>query len=399
MAAAAAEAAAVGGDPDGGPAWPWAQAPVFSYSERDLIRSGVRWGSSDSGSGSRFDAALLSAWEERMDGGCFRYRLPSRGLPSRRLPGPRRFVAQLNPQRATERRRPQEILSLRQPFEPERFNFTRIPAREVLFQLGRGGGCPEPGEAEAQAEASALLIVNVSPLERGHVLLVPEPARGLPQLLTRDAVLRALELVFLSSEPAFRVGFNSLGAWASVNHLHLHGYYLGHRLELESAPSRPLGPSEAGSGPGRRRLLPVHLLRGPPGRGLLVYTDGGDLPAAALTLHALGGLLVRRSLAHNLFLCRGCPPGDPPARPDSRDGVRIVLWPRRSCFGLKGEGEGEEEAFKVALCELAGHLPIKNPQDYSSLTEEKVLETMEKYLLPEEEFSQLVSEVTELLKD
>ncbi|XP_078055934.1 GDP-D-glucose phosphorylase 1 [Mustelus asterias] len=362
-------------DPRSEPDWPWAQAPLFSYSERDLIRSGVRWGG---GSGSRFDAALRSAWEERMTAGCFRYRLPSSGLPSRRLPGPRRFVAQLNPQRATERRRPQEIRSLRQPFEPAGFNFTRIPAREVLFRLRR----------EGEAEASALLVINVSPLEWGHVLLLPEPARGLPQLLTRESLLRALELLFLSSEPALRLGFNSLGAAASVNHLHLHAYYLGHRLELESAPSRPLLAQAGG------RYLPVHRLSQPPGRGLLLYTDGSDLPRAALTLHALGGLLLRRSLAHNLFLCRGCPPGEPPGRPECRDGVRAVLWPRVSCFGRK-----EEAAFNVALCELAGHLPIKTPQDYSSLTEDTVLQTIDKYLLPEEEFSQLLSEITELLKD
>ncbi|XP_043536406.1 GDP-D-glucose phosphorylase 1 [Chiloscyllium plagiosum] len=372
-----------------GPAPAWEQAPVFVYSEEDLIRAGVRRG----GSGSRFDTALLSAWEERLSAGCFRYRLPRRGLPSRVLPGPRGLVVQLNPERARERRPPQEILSLRQPFDPQRFNFTRIPAQEVLFRLRRRG-LGEAGDVD-EAEAEALLVINVSPLEWGHVLLLPEPSRRLPQLLTRESVLRALELLFLSSDPGFRVGFNSLGAEASVNHLHLHGYYLGQRLELEWAATRPLLESGALAS---AHFLPVHLLSEHPARGLVLYTDGGDggLARAAHTLHALTGLLIRRSLAHNLFLTRGCPLGSPaPGQASSvdRDGARIVLWPRRSCFGAK-----DPTAFTVALCELAGHWPLKTPQEYSSLTEEQALGMVRRYSLPEQEYSQLLSEIIQLLQ-
>ncbi|XP_048473045.1 GDP-D-glucose phosphorylase 1 [Rhincodon typus] len=372
--------------PDGVLGLPWDQAPVFIYSEEDLIWNGVQWG----GSGSRFDAALLSAWEERLSSGCFRYRLPRRGPPTRVLPGRRGLVAQLNPERARERRPPQEILSLRQPFDPQRFNFTRIPAREVLFRLRKR----DLGEAGDEAEA--LLVINVSPLEWGHVLLLPEPARRLPQILTQDSVLRALELLFLSSDPGFRVGFNSLGAEASVNHLHLHGYYLDQRLELEWATTRPL--LEPGA-PASARFLPVHLLSEHPAGGLVLYTDCGDggLTRAALTLHALTGLFIRHSLAHNLFLTRGCPLGTPPPGQTSsleRDGARIILWPRRSCFGAK-----DPTAFTVALCELAGHWPLKTPQEYSSLTEEAALGMVRRHSLPEKEYSQLLSEITQLLQD
>ncbi|XP_067829375.1 GDP-D-glucose phosphorylase 1 [Heptranchias perlo] len=426
-----ADGAAVNGEPE--QARPWTEAEVFAYSEGDFFKSGVRWGRP--GTRCRFDAALRSAWADRMSRGCFRYALRGPELLSRVLPGPRRFVAQLNVSRGTERRRPQEILSLRQPFDPNQFNFGKIRPREILFALRRGGAAC-PGD-RLTGQGGALLIINVSPLEYGHVLLLPDPARALPQVLTGDSLLQALELVFLSSDPGFRMGFNSLGAFASVNHLHLHGYYLGHELEVESAPTEPLAPGtgfnraepelDVGAGwtgttrdqpgpgldkpglqraegerePPRSRSRPrpkplhrVHLLSGHPTRGLVLYTDGTDIPQTAAALHRITDFFLGRSLAHNLFLTRGCPLGGRVADPGSRDGVRLILWPRRSCFGVK-----EESAFNVALCELAGHLPIKTPHHYSEMTEGKALEIIRKHLLSEEELSQLRSEITGLLED
>ncbi|XP_062926329.1 GDP-D-glucose phosphorylase 1 [Mobula hypostoma] len=350
--------------------------PDFVYTERDLLRSGIRWDGARPDS--RFDEALRLAWERRMRAGCFRYRLWEPELPVRELPGRCRLLAQLNVRRATERRKPQEILSVRQPFDPQRFNFSRVPRRELLFRL-RPSRSPEAG-----GDAEALLIINVSPLAYGHVLLLPEPELPLPQALTRAAVLRALELVFLSSEPAFRVGFNSLGAFASVNHLHLHGFYLPHRLQVESVPTEPLG--EAGVG------ARLHRLCGHYTRGLALYSDGRarDRAEVADTLLAVSDLLLRRSLAHNLLVSRGCPLGPGPG-PESRDGVRLIVWPRTPCFGAK-----DESAFNVAVCELAGFLPVKTARHFESLTEESVLRAIGEEQLPAEHFSRLCAEIAAL---
>ncbi|XP_059801907.1 GDP-D-glucose phosphorylase 1 [Hypanus sabinus] len=357
--------------------------PAFVYTERELLRSGIRWDGARPES--RLDKALRSAWERRMRAGCFRYRLWGPELPVRELPGRCRLLAQLNVRRATERRKPQEILSVRQPFDPQRFNFSRVPRRELLFRLRRSQS-PEAGDAEpAGGDAEALLIINVSPLAYGHVLLLPEPELLLPQAQTRAAVLQALELVFLSSEPAFRVGFNSLGAFASVNHLHLHGFYLPHRLQVESVPTEPLG--EAGVG------ARLHRLCGHYTRGLVLYSDGRarDRAQAADALLAVSDLLLRRSLAHNLLVSRGCPLGRRPPEPESRDGVRLIVWPRTPCFGAK-----DESAFNVAVCELAGFLPVKTARHFESLTEESALRTIGEQQLPAEHFQRLCAEIAAL---
>ena len=58
-------------------------------------------------------------------------------------------------------------------------------------------------------------IVNVSPIEWGHFLLVPKLSENLSQRLTRGAIQLGLEAINLSKDKHFRLMFNSLLAWAS----------------------------------------------------------------------------------------------------------------------------------------------------------------------------------------
>ncbi|XP_058398462.1 GDP-D-glucose phosphorylase 1 [Diceros bicornis minor] len=345
--------------------WEGHGIPDFVYRQEELRLEGIQWpGKAPSLPGtpplSRFDSALCSAWRQRMELGLFRYHLGE--LQTKTLPGAVGFVAQLNVERGVQRRRPQNIRSVRQAFDPEQFNFSKIQPGEVLFRLHR-----EPHLPGALQQEDILVVINVSPLEWGHVLLVPEPACGLPQRLLPGALQAGVEAVLLSSHPGFRVGFNSLGGLASVNHLHLHGYYLAHRLPVEGAPSEPLDPGGH-----------LHLLQALPAPGFLFYTSGPgpELEALISRVCRATDYLTDHEIAHNLFVTRGALPGN--TSPSSAlTGVRVILWARKSSFGIK-----EGEAFNVALCELAGHLPVKTSQDFSSLTEAAALALIQDCLLP-----------------
>ncbi|XP_013014232.1 GDP-D-glucose phosphorylase 1 isoform X2 [Cavia porcellus] len=345
--------------------WGEQGAPAFVYGQEELVVGGVQWPSRpssilDSWTLSRFDSALCSAWQQRMELGFFRYLLGE--LQTQVLPGAVGFVAQLNVERGMQRRCPQNIKSVRQAFDPEQFNFNKIRPGEVLFHLHR-----EPDLPGALPQEDILVVINVSPLEWGHVLFVPVPAQGLPQRLLPGVLRAGLEAVLLSSHPGFRVGFNSLGGLASVNHLHLHGYYLAHRLPVEGAPSQPLDPGGH-----------LHLLQTLPAPGFLFYVSGPgpDLEAVIRRVCRATDYLADQEIAHNLFVTRGAPPGR--ASPCSAlAGVRVILWARKSSFGIK-----EGEAFNVALCELAGHLPVKTAQDFSSLTEATAVALIQDCLLP-----------------
>ena len=65
-----------------------------------------------------------------------------------------------------------------------------------------------------------LVYINVSPIEYGHVLLVPRVLDDLPQLADPASMLLALRFCQAADNPYFRVAFNSLGAYATINHLH-----------------------------------------------------------------------------------------------------------------------------------------------------------------------------------
>lgn len=358
----------------------------FVYNHEDFVTDVYR---SDGGSpatassSTKFDTTIQAGWTDRMDRGLFRYHLGD--LQTRILPGPRGFVAQLNIQRGLERRKPQEILSIQQEFNAVQFNFNKINPDEIIFEMTKDteGDTALSDNGQFPQPSRMVVLVNVSPLEFGHCLFVPEPSRCFPQILTKFAIRVGIESVLLSSDPGFRVGFNSLGAFASVNHLHLHGYYLDHELKIESMPVKPLVPEKG-----------FYLMLDFP-RGFLFYTESEDVEKVARAICQVTDFLVGDNVAHNVFLTRGCPPSDGTHSEEgrcSRKGVRVVVWPRMSCFGAK-----EESAFNVALCELAGHLPFKNRKDYELMTERDVTDIIQRYLLPDDEFPRLEQQLTSLL--
>ena len=103
---------------------------------------------------------------------------------------------------------------LRRPFDPAGFHFNKpFLAREVFWD-GELLGKP------------ARLLYNKFPFARLHGLLVPQPALELPQYLTPELHGWAWEVCSLAGAavPGFCLAYNSLGAHASVNHLHFQSF-------------------------------------------------------------------------------------------------------------------------------------------------------------------------------
>lgn len=117
---------------------------------------------------------------------------------------------QFNSDRTTKRRTPQLIKSVITPFNPDEFNFTKVDAKEILLII------------ESARFNNVTLLINNSPLTPYHTLICPSLERCLPQTLTSEGLAFCLDMLMKLNNPAYRVGYNSPLALASVNHFHLH---------------------------------------------------------------------------------------------------------------------------------------------------------------------------------
>ncbi|XP_022095681.1 GDP-D-glucose phosphorylase 1-like [Acanthaster planci] len=350
----------------------------FEYSDQDFLFQIPQPSDVGKVELSEFDKLLCSKWDAAVDMGYFRYKLDK--LQTKIVPGPRKIVAQLNTKRAVERRKPQTITHVTQPFNPDIFNFTKVDPKEVLFEL-----CPEKENPDSTTDDQSLcngtaesrhhsVLINVSPLEYCNILLVPSRFRCIPQVLTEDAMHLALETMLLSAHSGFILGFNSLCALASVNHQHFHGYYLEHDLPIRRTATRQV-------------IGPCYELADWPVRGFVFQVRGHTLQETARSVQRVASILQQNEIAHNVFITRGCALGDESITMEQT--VRIVLWPRKSYLGAKTDKAGASIGFNVAVCELAGHLPVYTKEYFNEVTEEGVVQCLQKASLSSEEFEEL----------
>ncbi|KAL1471300.1 hypothetical protein MTO96_023754 [Rhipicephalus appendiculatus] len=292
----------------------------------------------------RFDQLLQSKWNEAMTSGHFWYKLDQTGHAEYCL-GKYGFVAQLNTKRANERRKPQHVTSICMPFDGSIFNFTKLKEGEMLFSLKE---CQQSGRQRERSlvlQAEHWVVINVSPVEYCNSLLVPSLYSCLPQVLTPESVHLAIDTVLLSGSPNFRLGFNSLGGHASVNHHHFHVYYLEHRLYIETARVNHLWSE-------------CYEILDYPAKGFAFQVTKDNKEA-----------VVRDVMW-----------------------FRVFLWARKSCYGAK-----DESAFNVALCELSGHLIMKNEEGYLTATEDSVSQELREFC--DDTFAEVRSQVVALNND
>lgn len=188
-------------------------------------------------------------------------------------------------------------------------------------------------------------MINVSPIEQYHSLLLPSLYKCLPQILNEDALTLGICSVLLNGSVEQRCGFNSLCAYASVNHLHLHTYYLNYPMKLETIVVEHLA--------GR-----CYVLENFPAKAFVFQvTTKEELSSTVNDIYMLVNLFIQKNVAHNVFISRGLSFDKSKSLTETskRDCIRIYLWARTSSYGSK-----ELEEFNPALCELFGHLVLKS---------------------------------------
>lgn len=120
------------------------------------------------------------------------------------------------------------------PFDPAGFHFNKPFLRKEVFWAGRLQGL------------DVELLYNKFPFVDLHGLLVPEREAELPQLLTRrhHRYLWDLTSDLGGALPGVGFGYNSYGAYASVNHLHLQMFVRERPLPVADSRWRHNGGGE-----------------------------------------------------------------------------------------------------------------------------------------------------------
>ncbi|URE11979.1 GDP-L-galactose phosphorylase [Musa troglodytarum] len=319
---------------------------------------------------------LLGQWEDRMSRGLFRYDVMA--CETKVIPGEYGFVAQLTEGRHLKKR-PTEFRVDRvlQPFDPAKFNFTKVGQEEVLFRFEPGesgsGRLLEDDTVGGDANASNVVAINVSPIEYGHVLLIPRVLDCLPQRIDPDSFLLALRMAAEAGSPYFRLGYNSLGAFATINHLHFQAYFLSMPFPVEKASTQRIPIVEGLSHNG----VKVSRLLNYPVRGL-VYEGGNTLKDLSDAVANSCICLQENNIPFNVLI--------------SDSGRRIFLFPQ--CYAEKQAlGEVSQDLLDTqvnpAVWEISGHIVLKRKKDYDEASEHYAWRLLAEVSLSEARFEEV----------
>ncbi|KAF7815854.1 GDP-L-galactose phosphorylase 1 [Senna tora] len=317
------------------------------------------------------DSLILGEWEDRMQRGLFRYDVTA--CETKVIPGEYGFIAQLNEGRHLKKR-PTEfrVDKVLQPFDENKFNFTKVGQEEILFQFEAS----DDGEVQFFPNAPidvenspSLVAINVSPIEYGHVLLIPRIFERLPQRIDRDSFLLALHMAAEAGNPYFRLGYNSLGAFATINHLHFQAYYLAVPFPIEKAPTKKIANLKGG--------VKISALLNYPVRGL-VFEGGNTLEDLANTVSDACICLQDNNIPYNVLI--------------SDCGRQIFLLPQ--CYAEKqalGEVSAEllDTQVNPAVWEISGHMVLKRKTDYDEASEANAWRLLAEVSLSEERFQEV----------
>ncbi|WOG98539.1 hypothetical protein DCAR_0417882 [Daucus carota subsp. sativus] len=317
------------------------------------------------------DSLIIGEWEDRVQKGLFRYDVTA--CETKVIPGNYGFIAQLNEGRHLKKR-PTEfrVDKVLQPFDGSKFNFTKVGQEEVLFQFKAS----EEDEIHFFPDASidvgnspSVVAINVSPIEYGHVLLIPHVLECLPQRIDHESFLLALYMAAEAGSPYFRLGYNSLGAFATINHLHFQAYYLAVPFPIEKASTRKVMNLDDG--------VEISELLGYPVRGL-VFEGLCTLEDLSTAVSDACICLQNSNIPYNVLI--------------SDSGRRVFLLPQ--CYAERqalGEVSPEllDTQVNPAVWEISGHMVLKRKEDYEEASEEKAWRLLAEVSLSEERFKEV----------
>ncbi len=130
-------------------------------------------------------------------------------------------MRQLRPARTSS----QILTTIKQPYDETRFHFNKAFLNPEILWEG------------LYKELKLRVLYNKFPFSDYHLLVVVSPEKNSPQVLTQEVHQYASAMSNDVGEvfPGFGLGFNSLAAGASVNHLHFQGFIRDQDFPIENS--------------------------------------------------------------------------------------------------------------------------------------------------------------------
>lgn len=363
---------------------------------------------------SEFDDLLLTGFQRMLGKGLMRSD-PTQ-LQRRTLEGSMGITLQYSSEHFGKKRRPKDIgEQVVAPANPEGFNFTKASSEELIAEI------PALPEGHAAGRGPTKILGNISPLAIGHVLLVPCCDEVRPQVLSQELLCCGLHLLQKSARKDFRLMFNSLLGFASVNHFHFHGLYLEHcglpeaMLPIERVSRVAISGSIAEGHTQLELLMEKQwyirgfVVRAGP-RSNCGEDNRTDLEALAGLAAQVVAQLQKRNIPHNVLLTKA---RDRKAAPEAQlvginQGELPPLWGGEEVVSgpVAREAQApevyilprlpeprlrEDAGFNAAICEMAGFITTMSEDTFNDLTEDRVSEIFRKDVCIDEGlFNQLI---------
>lgn len=182
--------------------------------------------------------------------------------------------------------------------------------------------------------------------------------------MTSKCLEVGLFLISSTEDRAVRFGFNSPGAHASVNHLHLHMIHVEHELYVETVKLRKIVDN-------LYRIEDESL----PVKGFCLLLENIEIDAQKL--FKLVEYCCMKIIPHNIFITR-C---------HKSNETRVFLFPRSlEKFGFD---KMQTLFLNVAVCELGGFIPLGDEELFNTITESYIVER----------FQQEIMNICELIED
>lgn len=284
-----------------------------------------------------------------------------------------------------------KLVPIVQSFDSSKFNFEKIDQSEILLCFDSDSVKIYDEKIDNFDNFASFILINKSPIFNYHCLIVPNLHACLQQKIDNESLFIVIKFMHFFGMPTMKIGFNSLGAYSSINHLHFHCIFSDElpiaSFAIEKSNKKlltklkiPIVSNNHSNNESNCFEILFFTLEDYPVKAIVLETFCVDLSDMVLKIVAnivntLLNFLLDKNIAFNMMM--------------SDLGNKIYLIPR------KNEAFNErEEDFRWAWLEICGFIICRNQKAYDSLNLEELTKSFgENVDLESEKFEVWLDEI------